>query len=391
MPLLSDSVGKFYACSGNKPVFTDFTAGEDSRLILAQCHALGIPFTAQVTGFPDDPDVIIAKKAAKSIGFRLVERRTHLISEDHLLANLLEISLDNDFYRELPVSCTKWATDMANPLSDYDVVKYCGAPGGEAFRGAYYLRGKVLVPTRTSILDHKFFTTMKFLLDFHPGLLNYSNGDFLHETLEMVKKNLADVKEFPIGTQIDHIIRIFQTCSIGLIYRNPLYMPLATTQMTRSIYCLSPRYKQSGRLTRACTEILYPSLAFIKTQRGVPTVRKTIIRFPLFLPEYVSRIRSICRGALGRYLKLTQAQQWYYRDDINTLIFNAVLTKPPYCDWFLSSSSMVTGHLYNSSILNSVLEKAKTQSLSYGWVPTLGRIINQELALRWVYGDGARL
>ena len=75
---------------------------------------------------------------------------------------------------------------------------------------------------------------------------------------------------------------------LGLKYKNPLYLPFATNQMTRSIYCLSPRYKRGGKLTKACTEILFPELAFIKTQNGVPTIRKTMLRLPLFMPEYIS-------------------------------------------------------------------------------------------------------
>ena len=64
---LGKSVWKFYECSDRKPVIADFTAGEDSRLILAQCHALGIPFRAHVTGLADDIDVIVAKEAASKL------------------------------------------------------------------------------------------------------------------------------------------------------------------------------------------------------------------------------------------------------------------------------------------------------------------------------------
>ena len=113
-------------------------------------------------------------------------------------------------------------------------MKYCGVPGGEAFRGSYYLRGKAFFPAKKSRLDHKFFTRMKYLLDYHPGLLKYPEKDFLDEVYEMVEDNLEDVKEFPVGTQIDYLLRVFQTCFVGLKYKNPLYLPFATNQMTRS-------------------------------------------------------------------------------------------------------------------------------------------------------------
>jgi hypothetical protein len=386
MSLLKESVWKFYECSDYKPVIADFTAGEDTRLILAQCHALGIPFKAQVTGLASDIDVIVAKRAAKEIGFDLMEREKHWITEEQLLTNASTITLDSDAYQELFTLCTEFATDKANPLDDYGTVKYCGVPGGEAFRGSYYLRGKALFPSKGSGLDYKFFTKMKYLLDYQPGLLSYSDDDFLRGIQEMVEDSLVDVEGLPIGTQIDHLIRVFQTCFLGLKYKNPLYLPLATNRMTRSIYGLSPRYKRGGRLTKACTEILFPDLAFIKTQNGVPTIRKTVWRLPLFMPEYISVIRKISSGATSRLFKLRQANKWYYRQDLNAYILTTLLNRPPYCNWFSSSQAMITGHLYDRDALNSKLEEAK--SGRYRWLPILGRIINQELAFRWVYGEG---
>jgi hypothetical protein len=386
IPLLREAVWKFYECSDHKPAIADFTAGEDARLILAQCHALGIPFKAHVTGLANDIDVIVAKRAAKMVGFDLLERQQHWITEEELLAEASNINLDSDAYQELSALCSEFATNSASPLDDCKIVKYCGVPGGEAFRGSYYLRGKALFPSKKSRLDHKFFTRMKYLLDYHPGLMRYSDGDFLRAIHKTVEDDLEDVKEFPVGTQIDHLLRVFQTCFLGLKYKNPLYLPLATNQMTRSIYCLSPRYKRGGRLTKACTELLFPELAFVKTQNGVPTIRKTMLRLPLFIPEYVSLINKISSGAVSRYFKWTQANKWYYSHDLNAYIFTTLLNRPPYCNWFSSSQAMITGHLYNPDPVNSILEKAKTGSCR--WLPLLGRIINQELAFRWVYREG---
>jgi hypothetical protein len=280
----------------------------------------------------------------------------------------------------------EFATDTTEPLDDYSIVKYCGVPGGEAFRGSYYLRGKALFPSKRSILDYNFFTRMKYLLDYHPGLLRYSDDDFLRAIHEMVEDNVEDVKGFPVGIQIDHMLRVFQTCFLGLKYKNPLYLPFATNEMTRSIYCLSPSYKRGGRLTKACTEILFPDLAFVKTQNGVPTIRRTMLRLPLFLPEYISVVKKISSGAVSRLFKWAQANKWYYSHDLNAYIFTALLNTPPYSNWFSSSQAMITGHLYNPDPVNSILEKAKTGSCR--WLPILGRVINQELAFRWVHREG---
>ncbi|MDD1779021.1 MAG: hypothetical protein LUQ65_12720, partial [Candidatus Helarchaeota archaeon] len=383
--LLSESIWKFYECSGRKQVICDFTAGEDTRLILAQCHALGIPFKAQVRGSDEDIDVIVAKQAASKVGFDLIVRQMHYVTREELLVDASKISLIGDGYKEFTFSCIDYATDKRSPLDDYRIVKYCGVPGGEAFRGSYYLRGKAFFPSRIAPLDYKFFTRMKYLLDYHPNLLRYPNNEGIVAIHKIVRDNLEDVGHFPIGIQIDHLLRTFQTCFEGLKYKNPLYLPFATNNMTRSIYSIPPRFKRGGRLTKACTEFLYHELAVIKTQKGVPTIRKTLLRLPLFMPEYISTIKGISSGAASRLLKWKMANKWYYKQDRNMYVYNTILNQPPYCNWISSQTSMQTGYLYNPDILNPLIIQAKTGSSRF--LPVLGRVINQELACRWVYGN----
>jgi hypothetical protein len=383
LTLLRGSIGKYYENSGQQTAVADLTAGEDSRLLIAVCHDLGIPFKANVTGLPDYIDVIVAKRIAQKVGIELIERRKQWITEEELLARALQISLDSDAYQEFFAACVEFATDTKSPLDDYSTVKFGGAPGGEAFRGSYYLRGKALFPSMRSTLDYQFFTKMKYLLDFHPGLVRYSDDDFLQSINGMVKDNLEDVKGFPLGTQIDHLLRVFQTCSLGLKYKNPLYLPFATNQMTRSIYCIPPNEKRGGRLSKACTEILFPELAFVKTQNGVPTIRKTLVRMPLFMPEYLSMIKKISSGAVSRLFKWKQANKWYYSHDLNAYMFTSLFNTPPYSNWFSSSKTMITGNMYSPDVIDPLLAQAKTGTCRY--VAILGRLISQEIALRWVY------
>jgi hypothetical protein len=384
--LLRESVSKFYECSNRQPVICDFTAGEDSRLILAQCRALGIPFTAHVKGSTDDIDVVVAVRASKKAGFDLIRRQRHHIAQDQLIADAQNICLGNDAYLEYFSACSDYATNLAEPLDDYGVVKYCGVPGGEAFRGSYYLRGKAIFPSLKRPLDYKFFTRMKYLLDYHSGLLRSPDGEFLDAIHQLVADTLRDVTDYPIGTQIDHMLRVFQTCFVGLMYKDPLYLPLATNQMTRSIYRLPPRFKRGGRLTKACTEMLFPELAFVNTQSGIPTVRRTMRRQPMFVPEYVALAKTIANGATSRLFKWRQANAWQYSNSFTADVFTTLLNKPPYCNWFSSSQAMITGQLYSQNVVDALLSRARMGSCRH--VPTLGRIIGQELALRWVYREG---
>jgi hypothetical protein len=155
--------------------------------------------------------------------------------------------------------------------------------------------------------------------------------------------------------------------------------------MTRSIYGVPPHFKRGGRLTRACTEILFPELAVVRTQNGVPTIRKTLARTPLFLPEYMALARFLYSGTMSRLLKWTDSNKTYFKWSENASAIMTILNKPPYADWFASPGTMRTGHLYNGDALNALLSGAKGGASRY--VPVLGRIVNQELACRWVYQD----
>ena len=156
--------------------------------------------------------------------------------------------------------------------------------------------------------------------------------------------------------------------------------------MTRSIYSLPAHFKNRGQLTRACTEILFPRLAHTKTQNGIPTVRRTLRRTPLFLPEYVAELQKVLNGLNRRYMHLGQSSRSLptrHRIDLHAANIRTLLSTEPFSDWFESKSSMITGARYDSDRLDSLLREAKDGRCRY--VQVLGRIVNQELACRYVY------
>lgn len=381
--VLRDSVRAYHQFASNKTVICDITAGEDSRLLVAQCHALEIPFLAMVDGLEGETDVRVAQEAAKKTGFSLIVRPRILITNEQLVQSATAISLMYEAYEDLFQSCTAYATDTANSQRNYQHVKLGGAPGGEVFRGSYYLRGKAFVPSRRGGFDYRFFTRMKYLLDFHPGLLQFSDEEFKETGYSLAAEALRDVSDFPIGIKIDHLLRVFQTCNTGLIYKNPRYEPFASKQLTRSIYQIPPNFKKGGRLTKACTEILYPELAWIRTQKGVPTVRRTLLRSPLFLPEYGATVKAITNGVVRRLFKWLESNQPAYQRDLNAPALLTLLKGEPFQGWFSSTKSMITGDMYNHDVADSLLSEAKRGASRN--LPILGRMINQELACRWVY------
>ena len=258
-------------------------------------------------------------------------------------------------------------------------------PGGEAFRGSYYYRAKLLFPSLTGHFKPRFFTRLKYLLDTQRGLLRFSDETFLAGVHDDIAAALEDVKSFPDGTQVDHLLRLFQTCSWGMVHRKAAYLPLASAALTRSIYSLPPKVKKRGMLTKALTERLFPKLAWVKTQNGVPTVRRSLRRLPLFLPEYLAGLQAVIRGFNSRVLKRNQtgrSLKRYLRLDYNRNVFQTLFNDAPFGEIFQSSETMQTGHLYDPAALNDILDGArngKCRSLNL-----MSRIISQELAYRWV-------
>ena len=389
MPRLSHVVQMFYDQSVEKEtVWTDITAGEDARLILSQCYALGLPYKARVDGFPGNRDMELAGHLAQSAQFDLAVEPYRLLTEGQVIEHARDIALSTDGYGSFFYWGTRFATDLQKKPYVYDHLHFSGMPGGEAFRGTYYRRAKLLRPSSSPHFDYPFFTRFKYLLDYVPGLLQMTDEDFLDGVYRTIRDSLAAVDDFPAGTQVDHLLRQFQTCVWGLPQRKPFYHPLGTSQMTRSIYALSPAVKQGGKLTRACTERLFPKLAWLKTQNGVPTVRYSWTRAPLFLPEYMSEVKKISNGLMRRLYHVWQQSNslsGIHRSDFHHAAINTLFQYRPYSGWFASASSMLTGPLYDAEHLNTMLHEAKNGHCRH--VNLLGRIINQEMACRYVDND----
>ncbi len=388
-PMLARAVERYGEYKGDGPLLADLTAGEDARLVLAQCEALGIDYLAQVGGFDEDEDVAVVEYASRELGFPHNVTAYHLIEPAQIKSHAEEIVLASDGYANFFTACIGFATGLQGESYDRSAVKLSGMPGGEAFRGSYYYRAKLLFPSLTGHFKPRFFTRLKYLLDTQRGLLRFSDETFLADVHSEIAAALEDVKSFPDGTQVDHLLRLFQTCFWGLGHRGPAYLPLASADMTRSIYSLPPKVKKRGKLTRALTEKLFAKLAWIKTQNGVPTVRRSLRRLPLFLPEYVAGVQAVVRGFNSRVLKRNQtgrSLKRYLRLDYNKAVFQTLFNEAPFGEMFQSCQTMKTGHLYEPAALNDILDSAREghcRSLNL-----MSRIISQELAYRWVCNGG---
>jgi hypothetical protein len=347
-----------------------------------------LPYKARVDGFPGGRDMAAARHLAQAAKFDLAVEPYCLLTERQVLEYARDIALSTDGYGSFFYWGTRFATDLQTKPHVYDHLHLSGMPGGEAFRGTYYRRAKLLRPSSSTRFDYPFFTRFKYLLDYVPGLLQVTGDDFLDVVYRAIRESLDAVDGFPAGTQVDHVLRQFQTCVWGLSRRKPFYHPLGTHQMTRSVYALSPGVKQGGKLTRACTERLFPQLAHLKTQHGVPTIRYSLMRTPQFVPGYVAEAKKISNGLMRRLYHVRQNSKSLagsHRSDFHQATINSLFHHRPYSGWFASASSMLTGPLYDAERLNTMLHEAKSGTCRH--VDLLGRIINQEFACRYVDND----
>ena len=387
MPLLRQGVQRFYNASRQQgTVWTDFTAGEDARLVVAQCQALDLPYKTRVGGYPDDAEIKKACAIAREAHLDIEVQPFQLIAESEVSKHARAIMLSSDGYGSFFYYCTRFATDMVRPPLVYNYLHFSGMPGGEAFRGTYYPRAKLLFPSAAASFDHRFFTRLKYLLDYIPGLLPHHDYHLLNSVYESVEGGLKEVETFPAGIQVDHLLRIFQTCAWGLERKKPFYHPLGTKELTRSIYTLPPQLKKLGRLTKACTEQLFPQLAHTKTQYGVPTIRRRITRMPLFLPEHAAQAKKIANGVVKRLYRMGQRSQrssGHYSPDVYDTARWVLFNQPPFSSWFASSHGLFTGSFYDAQRLDQILLASQQDTFSN--VKVLARIVNLELACRYVY------
>lgn len=386
MQLLRDSVNTFYRQAGVKSVSADLTGGEDSRLIVAQCFALKIPFRLRVCGYATESDVILASEIAQKVGLDLSINEYLPITSEHLLTNAQDLALRSEGYGSFFSATTKFEMLQTTPPPEYRNLHLAGVPGGEVYRGSYYLRAGLLFPSRGKKFDDRQLTRLKFLLDYAPNLI--SNEEFLNFVYVSVKNSMKDVSHLPAGTQVDHVLRMHQNAPWGLSVRQPFYLPLGLKELTRSIYGVPPKYKNHGQLTRAATELLFPKLAYTKSQANVPTIRRTIARLPLFVPGYYALAKKLALGAIrrmGKFQQKSNSLARHHRIDHHAPVMQMLLNNSPYADWFKSSATMITGQYYNSANLNQLLSDAKEGKCKH--VQLLGRMINQELAARYVAGE----
>lgn len=383
--ILRTNVESFVTSANGVPVSADLTGGEDSRLIVAQCENLQVPFTTRVAGFPGSKDIEVATRCAESVGLTMETHHLNRLDEFLVADKAMDICLTTDGYGSFFSSGLRYNANQGRPPLEYRQIHLCGMPGGEVYRGSYYLRAKLLIPSRIRPLNERGFVKLTFLLDHQPGLFLINDNKWKENVYEKANSCLKNFRKFPVGIQVDHLLRLFDTSLWGLTTRYPFYLPLGLKDITRSIYQLKPEHKKNGRLTRAVTEDLFPELASLPTTSGAPTLRWRPTRDYLFWPGYWYNLRNtilkirlhLFKNAIKSESLGKHRQTEHFKSAMLSL-----LNSSPYSEWFGSSSSMLTGAYYRESVLNPLLENARKGKCKN--VLTLGRIINQELSYRYI-------
>jgi len=390
--VMRDAIQVFSDQRNNCELSSDLTGGEDSRLIAALLYDLDMPFRVRVAGEPNDLDITIAKKAAESIGLDLSVEITHPANIDELSNHAETIITHSDAYGSFFTNASLFVHELHYPPLEFENVHLCGLPGGAQYRGANYLRAKLLFPSSNKKLDHRAYTRRKYLFDFSYDLLRIPDKEYFEGVYGVMKDALEEVEGFPAGIQVDHIGRVRYGCLLTAHIKRPFYFAFAPRDMTRSTYNVPPHMKQGGRQYKAIIEMLAPELAWVKTQAGVPTVQKTLLRQPLFFPEYAALLKKvvkwIARQTLNETIDLKKKgtlnarhHSYVFHENSIRWLFNT----EPYSTWFRSADTMLSANQYNPLTLNELLLKARQPN--FDKVQLLGRIVNQEMAHRRVYSS----
>ena len=128
---LQAAIRAFHARSREPVVHQDLTGGEDARLVLAQVHALGIPYTIRVSGAEGDSDVRVVRRIAGQLGLPLDVQPTALIESADLLEHARAIVAGCDGYGSFFGGCQSFATKKAYPGPPMSRLRLTGSAGGE--------------------------------------------------------------------------------------------------------------------------------------------------------------------------------------------------------------------------------------------------------------------
>ena len=386
--LLRESVQNYCDLSNqlSMPISADITAGEDSRLIVAQLENLLTNYSLRVRGFDNSKDIGVAKTIARSLK-RSLSIEPYVIADEYDLQSCYsDICLLTRGYGSFFSSLVRYGSNKKYGIREEDSIHLAGVPGGEVFRGTYYLRAKLLLPNSKRSFDRRFFVKLKFLLDTYSNLFLHKDDEIYSNIYRHVDSALEQVSDFPAGIKVDHLLRQFQVVNWGLEVTQPFYLPLATRDITQAIYCINPKYKAKSQLTRSCTENLSPNLAWINTQNNVPTIRKSILRAHLFIPEYIASIKKIKNGINNRLLKKNQRASGlskHHRVDYYDNLIDHMFSKDVFGGWMGQPDKMATGHLYNRETIIGLFRDLKNKQCRH--MQVAGRIINQEILMRLAY------
>jgi hypothetical protein len=113
------------------------TGGKDSRLVVAALHAAGLDFQTHTSGFPDHPDVLVARRISTLLG--RTHRHSALATVEHDTGRSLKIDLAARAHGALFCSDGMLSLyhNLQAPTSFAPSPIHLGGVGGESLRGGY--------------------------------------------------------------------------------------------------------------------------------------------------------------------------------------------------------------------------------------------------------------
>jgi asparagine synthase (glutamine-hydrolysing) len=355
----------------------DLTGGYDSRVLVAAFLTEGIRFSTTVTGFPDNPDVLVANQVAGVTGIP----HLHLLVDEPIL---FEQAAETLCFTDGEFDLFEYARILRvhETLSQQFDISINGSFGGIARALWWELLFPRIGARRTldaEKLARNRYAPRSFDASLFPPEIRLH---FVSHFAGVIERVNAGLSSLPNTMQMDHAnlmmrIRRWQgriASSTNQLW--PCLSPFGIRSVLEVVLRTSPKLRLRSLLVRRILTEYQPSLAEIPLDRGyppLPAALSNIHRFWPLLKYYQRRILSKLDRMLNRHPRRQSSTQGHFSAGIGIWDQEAIRE-------LLSPTSMRLGCFIDTSALAAFLDRSKSQEFPFGG--QLSKVLTLEHSLK---------
>lgn len=348
--LITDRITRFAASRRIRRVLVDLTGGYDTRLLLAAMEKCKIEYSCTVNGNNHDPDVVIAKQVAESVGCDIL----HFLPTEPTMEVTTPVRREFIYRTDGELIFTEMIPNAArrtNLASKYDL--HFSGEGGELLRYLPWAHEFLYIgqhrPARAAyVVDRSFYLTRPpanlFPTDWYPHQRN--------KLIQQIESFCAQI----VGDntlQLDALF-LWNGTGRGAQYGSSLrgYLPTVAPMMCAGpVKCMLQipwRQKLSATTMRHVIASLCPEAARVPTEYGAPATPPTLRTLHWEMRQIGRRLIHLSRRFTPNLAKKDNPDK---------------LSKPYQNEDFFSymaPDSMISGGMYVQSALKEFLSNPGT-------------------------------